>query len=107
MEPAFTPRTKHKVIERYCMRSANAETIGNHRRDSSSRALLSQARERLEEHPHFRGRASVIALEMVGDTIVPSGCLPSHYLKQLLQEALKAVPGVDNVDNQVHVAWPG
>ena len=46
-------------------------------------------------------------MEMVGDTIVLSGFLPSHYLKQLLQEALKAVPGVANVDNQVHVTLPG
>jgi len=45
-------------------------------------------------------------MEMVGDTIVLSGFLPSHYLKQLLQEALKAIPGVMTIDNQVHVTWP-
>jgi hypothetical protein len=42
---------------------------------------------------------------MSGDTLVLSGCLPSHYLKQLLQEALKALPGVANIDNQVVVTW--
>jgi hypothetical protein len=75
--------------------------------DSSSTGPVSRARERLEQHPHFRGRGSVLAMEMVGDTIVLSGCLPSHYLKQLLQEALKAIPGVATIDNQVVVAWQG
>jgi len=43
---------------------------------------------------------------MVGDTIVLSGCLPSHYLKQLLQEAIKVIAGVVDIDNQVDVLWP-
>jgi osmotically-inducible protein OsmY len=75
--------------------------------DSLSTGLASQARARLEQHPHFRGRTAVIAIQTSGDTLVLSGCLPSHYLKQLLQEALKAVPGVAAIDNQVNVTWPG
>jgi hypothetical protein len=67
-------------------------------------ALL--VRSRLEQHPHFRGRASRFTIELVGQTIVVTGRLPSYYLKQLLQEAIKATPGVVNVDNQVHVVWP-
>jgi osmotically-inducible protein OsmY len=88
------------------MRPGSAETTGDHRTDLSSTGLVSRARERLAQHPHFRGQTAVIAIQTFGDTLVLSGCLPSHYLKQLLQEALKAVPGVANIDNQVNVTWP-
>ena len=60
-------------------------------------------RSRLEQHPHFRGRAALFTIELVGQTIVVMGRLPSYYLKQLLQEVIRATPGVVNVDNQVHV----
>ena len=89
------------------MRPGSAETTGNHRTDSLSTGLVSRARERLEQHPHFRGRAFLFTIELIEETIVLSGRLPSHYLKQLLQEALKAVPGVANIDNQVVVTWQG
>ena len=89
------------------MRPGNGQIPGDHRTDSPSDGLVSRARERLEQHPHFRGRAGVLGMEMAGETIVLTGCLPSHYLKQLLQEALKALPGLVNIDNQVHVMWPG
>ena len=40
-------------------------------------------------------------------TIAIKGRVPSYYLKQLLQEAyIKTLPGVVNIDNQVHVTWP-
>ena len=65
--------------------------------------LVLLVRRRLEQHPHFRGRASLFTIELVGETIVVTGRLPSYYLKQLLQEAIRATPGVVNVDNQVLV----
>jgi hypothetical protein len=69
-------------------------------------ALLLLIEERLEIHPHFRGRASLVTIELVEETLVLSGRLPSHYLKQLLQEAIRGVPGVEDIDNQVDVLWP-
>ena len=71
--------------------------------DLSSTRLVLFVRDRLEHHPHFRGRASQFTVKLVGETIVMTGCLPSNYLKQLLQEAIKVIPGVVNIDNQVHV----
>ena len=68
--------------------------------------LVVLVRARLEQHPHFRGRASLFNIELVGETIVMTGSFPSFYLKQLLQEAIKVMPGVLNIDNQVHVVWP-
>jgi len=44
-------------------------------------------------------------IELIGETIVLMGRVPSYYLKQLLQEAVMAIPGVVNVDNQVRVFW--
>jgi hypothetical protein len=63
-------------------------------------------RERLEQHPHFRGRTSLLEIELVDGTIVLSGCLPSHYLKQLLQEAIRLIPDVVDIDNRVAVMRP-
>ena len=74
--------------------------------DFPSTGLVLLVRDRLEQHPHFRGRASLFSIELVGETIVMTGCLPSYYLKQLLQEAIKVMPGVVSIDNQVHVVWP-
>jgi hypothetical protein len=79
---------------------------GRNSADLASKALVLLVRERLEQHPHFRGRSSLLAIELVEGTIVLSGRLPSHYLKQLLQEAIRRMPGVVNIDNQVDVVWP-
>ena len=48
--------------------------------------MVSLIRERLEEHPHFRGRTCLLQIESVGTSVVVSGRLPTYYLKQLLQE---------------------
>jgi osmotically-inducible protein OsmY len=69
-------------------------------------AIVSSIRERLEQHPHFRGRASLLTIESIDGSIVVSGRLPSYYLKQLLQEAIKEIPGVEKIDNHVDVVWP-
>lgn len=74
--------------------------------DSLSAAFLLSIRERLERHSHFRGRTSLFSIELVEGTIVLSGRLPSHYLKQLLQEAVRLVPGVVDIDNRVLVMRP-
>ena len=74
--------------------------------DSPSAALVFSIRERLEQHPHFRGRTSLVQIELDEGTIVLSGRLPSYYLKQLLQEALKPMTGVVDIDNRVFVMWP-
>lgn len=69
-------------------------------------ALVLSIRERLEQHPHFRGRTSLLQIELIEGTIVLSGRLPSHYLKQLLQEAIRPMLGVVDIDNRVLVMRP-
>jgi hypothetical protein len=68
-----------------------------------SRFLVSRIREHLDDHPHFRGRTALLQIEAIGRSIVVSGRVPTYYLKQLLQEAIKAVPDVARIDNRVDV----
>ena len=66
---------------------------------------LSRIRDRLESHAHFRGRAHLFRLDVLGDSIVVSGKVPTFYLKQLLQEAIRAMPDVPRVENRVDVMF--
>jgi hypothetical protein len=90
-------------------RCVEQEAIGmkeSDTKDSPHHAVVSLIRGRLEEHPHFRGRVALLQIEKVGESIVLSGRLPSYYLKQLLQEAVKGIPDVASIDNRVDVVWP-
>ena len=66
---------------------------------------VSLIRERLDGHPHFRGRCDLLQVESIDGSIVISGRLPTYYLKQLLQEAVRLTPGVERIKNQVEVPW--
>lgn len=74
--------------------------------DRETNATVSQIHERLEGHPRFRGRIHLLRIEAKGGSVVVSGRLPNYYLKQLLQEAIKAIPGVAQIDNCVDVTLP-
>ena len=66
---------------------------------------VSRVRERLEDHPHFRGRTHLLQIEVIGGSVVVSGRVPTYYLKQLLQEAIRAIPDVEHIDNCVDVNY--
>jgi len=65
--------------------------------------LERRASEALASHPHFVGRSAVLQLENDGKYLVVSGSLPSFYLKQLVQEVLMRVDGVERIDNRIDV----
>jgi osmotically-inducible protein OsmY len=65
--------------------------------------LSTVARQYLESHPHFRGRSNGVSIAQEGRDLCLSGRLPTFYLKQLVQEAVRHVPGVQNVINQIDV----
>jgi len=65
--------------------------------------LSSLARQQLERHPHFRGRVNGVKIKHDGRNLYLSGRLPSFYLKQLVQEAVRHLPGVDFVYNEIDV----
>jgi osmotically-inducible protein OsmY len=68
--------------------------------------LSSLARDYLEHHPHFRGRVGDVSIEHDGRTLLLTGRLPTFYLKQLVQEAVRHVPGVQQVRNLIDVVSP-
>jgi hypothetical protein len=61
------------------------------------------AREVVAQHSHFHGRAGSFQFVQRDDTLVVRGCVPSFYLKQVLQTVLRTVDGVRSIDNQVDV----
>ena len=65
--------------------------------------LSTLARRHLEHHPHFRGRVNDVFIEHRGRTLLLTGKLPTFYLKQLVQEAVRHVPGVQHVRNLIDV----
>jgi osmotically-inducible protein OsmY len=65
--------------------------------------LSSVARDYLEKHPHFRGRINDVSIRHEGRTLLLTGQLPTFYLKQLVQEAVRHVPGVQQVRNLIDV----
>jgi osmotically-inducible protein OsmY len=73
--------------------------------DLETDSKVSRIRERLEDHPHFRGRTQLLKIESIGGSVVVSGRVPTYYLKQLLQEAVRAIPGVAHIDNCVDVTY--
>jgi hypothetical protein len=65
--------------------------------------LTMLARKSLEIHPHFRGRMSGLSIEQRGKTLCLSGRLPTFYLKQLVQETVRHIPGVQGIHNDISV----
>ena len=64
--------------------------------EETSRSVVSAAteqaaRQRLELHPHIKGHVSEINIQFENDMLVLSGCVPTFYLKQLVQEALRGL----------------
>jgi BON domain-containing protein len=68
--------------------------------------LANMAKQHLEHHPHFRGRVTDLRIENRGKTLFLSGRLPTFYLKQLVQEAVRYLPGVQHVRNEIDVVNP-
>lgn len=49
------------------------------------------------------GELRGVDLDCEGNSVTISGCLPTFYLKQLVQSIALAAPGVEQVNNNVHV----
>lgn len=61
------------------------------------------ARKELGRHCHFRGRVDGFQFEHHEGVLTVQGRVPTFYLKQLLQTALKRVDGVERINNRVDV----
>lgn len=73
---------------------------------TASSQVAMRARDVIAQHAHFRGRADKFAFECLKNVLVIHGRVPTFYLKQLLQNALKQVEGVGRIDNRVEVVGP-
>ena len=58
----------------------------------------------LESCPSFRGRGKWVQFSCQDRCLVLDGRLPSYYLKQLAQEAVRGVAGIDRIENRIVVS---
>jgi hypothetical protein len=47
-----------------------------------------------------------ISCDYLDGVLILRGCLPTYYLKQLAQETVADLDGVDRIDNQIQVVTP-
>jgi osmotically-inducible protein OsmY len=52
----------------------------------------------------FRGRGNSVHCHSENRCLVLEGMVPTFYLKQLAQEAVRNVPGYERIDNRIVVA---
>lgn len=88
----------------------NSKRFGGVRNSQrTTQQIKRRAAELLELHPHFRGRGGFVQFQCVGNRLILNGCLPSYYLKQLAQEAIRPMAAVIDqlqIENQIVVASP-
>jgi hypothetical protein len=82
------------------------DTVRNSPRELKRRSeeVARRARAIIEKQLHLAGRAGNFDFELRDDVLIVRGTVPSFYLKQVLQNALKNLEGVRWIDNQVTVA---
>ena len=83
------------------MQAALAEPLLTIAPERTDLAVL--AKQHLARHPHFRGRLGGLRIENRGKTLILAGIVPTFYLKQLVQEAVRYLPGVHSVRNDIDV----
>jgi osmotically-inducible protein OsmY len=64
-------------------------------------ALISSA---IECNPHLKRRK--LRFEAEQGRVVLRGVVSSYYQKQMAQEAVRRLEGVDHVENHLEVNWP-
>lgn len=62
-----------------------------------------QAMALLKSHPHFRARRLSIQCRYCDGCLRLIGTLDSFFLKQLAQETMRAIPGVQRIQNDIEV----
>jgi hypothetical protein len=57
----------------------------------------------LETNPYFNGRT--LRIETDGSRVVMQGIVKTYFQKQMAQEAIRRVAGVEHVENCLEVTW--
>ena len=66
--------------------------------------LLDQVRLAIHADPHLARRN--LHFEHSGRRVTVRGTVESYYQKQLAQETLKRIDGVEEIENRLAVCWP-
>ena len=63
------------------------------------------AEQALSDHVHFVARSRSLKFTYLPElkTLRIDGCLPTYYLKQIVQETLRELPEVEEIDNRISV----
>ncbi len=69
----------------------------------SERLLADRVHSALEQIPNFRRRTW--SFETEEGRVVLKGMVRSYYQKQLAQESLRGLEGIDEIENQLEVCW--
>ena len=65
--------------------------------------LEDDVRTAIRENPHLQRRT--LHLETQGGRVTLRGVVNSYYQKQMAQESLRRVDGVEQIENQLEVQW--
>lgn len=57
----------------------------------------------IHTNPHFTGRR--LRFETEGGRVILQGIVASYYHKQMAQEIVRRVEGVEQIDNHLEVNW--
>ena len=68
---------------------------------NSSEAMAERS---LQRNPYLALKN--VSCDWLDGVLVLRGCLPSYYLKQIAQEAVASLEGVERIDNQIQVVTP-
>jgi len=67
------------------------------------RPLADRIDSAIVRNPHLMGLN--VRIEARAGRVVLSGVVPSYYQKQIAQELVRTIEGVQHVDNQLQVDW--
>lgn len=65
--------------------------------------ILTRVDTALKTHPHLR--RVLVKSQQQNDRVVLSGSVNTFFQKQMAQEALRNIPGVEEIDNQLDVDY--
>lgn len=69
----------------------------------TARPLAERIDSAILRNPYLAGHT--VHIEMGPGRVVLRGVVPSYYQKQIAQEVVRMVEGVERVDNQLQVDW--
>lgn len=65
--------------------------------------LVSRINHVVERHPHFR--LDRLRFEARAGRVLIRGRVSSFFEKQMAQEALRSISGIDAIENELEVCW--